>query len=149
MKRILFFLLLPVLAFAQDWATPTEKSGYRITPNYAETMAYIERVAAAAPKQVKVEQFGTTANGYPLNVVIVSKDGKFTPDAAHKANRAVVYIQVHAQLSESSRPSYSEHEEIIEALASHDVAWAGRLGAQHFGHVREHLQRSSGREAAE
>ena len=32
-----------------DWQTPTEKSSYRTTPDYAETMAYLNRVAAAAP----------------------------------------------------------------------------------------------------
>jgi hypothetical protein len=32
-----------------DWQTPAEKSGYAKTPRYDETMAYLRRVAAAAP----------------------------------------------------------------------------------------------------
>ena len=45
---------LPLALAAQnapDWRTPTEISGYRTTPDYAETVAYLERVAAAAPGQ--------------------------------------------------------------------------------------------------
>jgi hypothetical protein len=90
---LLLFLTISLFAFAQDWTTPSEKSGYRTTPNYEETLAYIDRVAAAARRQVRIEQFGKTAGGYPLNVVIVSKDGVFTPEEAHRANRAVVLIQ--------------------------------------------------------
>lgn len=95
MKRLVFLLFtLSALSFAQaDWSTPTERSGYRTTPTYADTMAYIRRVAAADPQQVKVEQFGLTANHNPLYCVIVSKDGVTSPDAVHKANRAVVYVQ--------------------------------------------------------
>src|SRR5437899_1166572 len=73
-----FVLVLPLAAQAnQDWATPAEKADYRTTPNYDETMAYVRRVAAAAPKQVKVISFGKTGEGRDLWAVIVSKDGVF------------------------------------------------------------------------
>src|SRR5260370_7476096 len=91
-------------AFAQghtttaDWRTPTEISDYRTTPRYDETMAYVHRVAAAAPKQVKVETFGKTGEGRDLVVVIASKDGVFDPAVLHQANRPIVLIQnaIHA-----------------------------------------------------
>jgi hypothetical protein len=85
-------------ARAQDWRTPTEISGYRITPDYAETMAYIERVAAAAPAEVKVENFGKTGEGRDLKIVIVSKDGVFDPAAIHASGRAILLVQnsIHA-----------------------------------------------------
>jgi len=41
-----------------DWRTPTEICEYRCTPRYDETMAYIRRVAAVAPKQIKIEPWG-------------------------------------------------------------------------------------------
>lgn len=83
---------------AADWRTPTEICDYRCTPRYDATMAYIRRVAAAAPKQVKIEPWGKTGEGRELVGVIVSKDGVFDPAAIHKANRPVVYIQngIHA-----------------------------------------------------
>ena len=81
-----------------DWRTPTEICEYRCTPRYDEAMAYIRRVVAAAPKQVKIEPWGKTGEGRELVGVIVSKDGVFDPAEIHKADRPVVYIQngIHA-----------------------------------------------------
>lgn len=86
------------VAYSEDWATYTEKSSYRATPNYEETMSYIRRVAAAAPQQVKLERFGETGEGRTLWTVIVSGKGLFEPGAVRKANLPVVLIQngIHA-----------------------------------------------------
>src|SRR4051812_36208521 len=83
---------------ASDWTTPAERSDYRTTPRYDETMAYVRRVATAAPKQVKVESFGKSPAGRELLVAIVSKDGSFEPAAVRKSGRAVLMIQnaIHA-----------------------------------------------------
>ena len=80
------------------WSTPAEKSCYRTTPRYAETMAYVRRIAQAAPRQVKIENFGKTGEGRALVAVVVSRDGVFSPAALHRARRPVVYIQnaIHA-----------------------------------------------------
>lgn len=108
LAALLLSLLLCSLAVAQkagpaapaaaDWRTPAEISEYRTTPRYDETMAYVRRVAAAAPKQVKVTIFGRTDEGRGLVAVIVSRDGVFDPAALHKANRPIVMIQnaIHA-----------------------------------------------------
>jgi zinc carboxypeptidase len=102
MKKLVWvFLSLAIAAGAQtkaDWATPAEKSDYRTTPNYEETMAYVRRVAAAAPKQVKLETFGRTPEGHDEIAVIVSKDGIFDPAAAHNGRHPILYIQngIHA-----------------------------------------------------
>ena len=85
-------------AIPSAWRTPAEASNYRTTPKYAETMAFVERLAAAAPRQIKVEKFGKTGEGRDLVAVIVSRDGVFDPAKLHAANRPVVYIQnaIHA-----------------------------------------------------
>ncbi len=70
-----------------DWRTPTEISGYRTTPDYAETVAYLERIAAAMPAQVRIENFGKTGEGRDLKIVIASKDGVFDPAAIHASGR--------------------------------------------------------------
>ena len=82
----------------EEWATPAEKSCYATTPDYAETMAYLRRVEAAAPQQVKIETFGKTGEGRELDIVIVSRDGVFDPAAIHAAKRPVVLVQnsIHA-----------------------------------------------------
>ena len=80
------------------WSTAAEKSCYRSTPRYAETMAYVRRIARAAPRQVKIENFGKTGEGRALVAVVVSRDGVFSPAALHRAKRPVVFIQnaIHA-----------------------------------------------------
>jgi hypothetical protein len=98
-------LLFPLALHAQtnpgakgEWATPTEASDYRTTPDYDETMAYLRRVAAAAPDEVKIEPFGKTGEGRELDLVIASRDGVFDPAALHAAKRPIVLVQntIHA-----------------------------------------------------
>src|SRR5437870_12718667 len=60
-----------------DWLTPSEKSCYRTTPRYDETMAYISRIAKAASRQVRVESFGKSGQGGELIAVIGSQDDDF------------------------------------------------------------------------
>jgi hypothetical protein len=88
----------PAPAMNADWRTPAEISNYRTTPRYDETMTYVRRIAAAAPRQVKVTTFGRTDEGRDLVAVVVSRDGVFDPAALHKANRPIVMIQnaIHA-----------------------------------------------------
>ncbi len=98
---VLASLLLPLAAYAQqksEWATPTEASDYRTTPDYEATMQYLRRVAAAAPGQVRIEPFGTTGEGRELDLVIASRDGVFDPAALHAAHRPIVLVQnaIHA-----------------------------------------------------
>jgi len=81
-----------------DWRTPAERGDYRTTPRYDETIAYVRRVAAAAPGQVRVEVFGKTGEGRELVDVVVSRDGVFDPEALHRAGRPILLIQnaIHA-----------------------------------------------------
>ena len=53
-------------AMNSDWRTPAEISRYRTTPDYAETVAYLDRIAAADPGQVRIENFGKTGEGRDL-----------------------------------------------------------------------------------
>lgn len=81
-----------------SWSTPAEESCYRTTPRYAETMAYIARITAAQPQQVKLETFGKTGEGRNLVAVIVSKDGVFDPATLHRDKRPILLVQnsIHA-----------------------------------------------------
>jgi Zinc carboxypeptidase len=86
------------LAAQADWRTPAELTDYRTTPDYAATVAYLERIAAAAPKQVRIENFGKTGEGHDLKIVIASKDGVFDPAAIHASGRVILLVQnsIHA-----------------------------------------------------
>ncbi len=105
----------------EAWLTPAEKSRYRTTPDYDETMAYVRRVAAAAPRQVKLEAFGRTDEGRDLVAVVVSKDGVFDPAALHKAGRPIVLIQnaIHAGEMDGKDSSL---ELLREMVVNHNLA---------------------------
>ena len=88
-------------AVPSDWMTPAERTDYRETPRYAETIAFSERLAAASP-WVRLVHFGESGEGRALPLLIVAKDGTFTPEAARKAGKVVVLVQacIHAGESE-------------------------------------------------
>src|SRR3989442_6288579 len=82
----------------RDWRTPAEAGDYGTTPRYAETMDYVRRVVAAAPRQARLMTFGRSGEGRDLVVAVLSKDGVFDPQALHRAGRAIVLVQnaIHA-----------------------------------------------------
>ena len=82
----------------RDWRTPAEAGDYRTTPRYAETMEYVRRVVAAAPRQARLMTFGRSGEGRDLVVAVLSKDGVFDPAALHRAGRPIVLVQnaIHA-----------------------------------------------------
>lgn len=70
------------------WITPTEQGGMIDTPNYADTVAWLEKVAAASP-MVHTVTFGHSAQGRDLCAVIASREG----------------LAAVAQLAESAKPT--------------------------------------------
>ncbi len=99
---LLTVLLLPGFAhFAlcqeDAWATYYEKSGYRETPRYDETVAYCQRLDEASP-WVKYTTFGTSPQGRKLPLLIIDKHGYFDPASVRSSGNLVVMIQagIHA-----------------------------------------------------
>jgi murein tripeptide amidase MpaA len=80
-----------------DWMTRAEKSGYRITADYEETMRFCRRLEAAS-RWVKVTSYGKSGQGRDLPLVILAKDRAFTPELARASGKPVVLIQngIHA-----------------------------------------------------
>jgi hypothetical protein len=95
-----FCLLLAILpaARAADWTTPAEAAHFKTTPNYADTRAYLERLAAAAPDKLRLTRFGISPEGRDLMLVIAASGGEFTPEAARKSGKEIVFVQagIHA-----------------------------------------------------
>jgi len=77
--------------------TRAEASGYRATSSYDETLDLLGRLAARSP-WIRIDEFGTSEQGRPLPLVVVSKDKAFTPDAAHALGKPIVLLQsgIHA-----------------------------------------------------
>ncbi|MGA7439567.1 MAG: M14 family metallopeptidase [Luteibacter sp.] len=93
----LFLALLATAPFAlhakESWTTPAEASGFRTTPSYADTLAYLHRVADASHGTVTMQTFGTTPEGRPMTVVVAAKDGDLTPEKARAAGKPIVLLQ--------------------------------------------------------
>jgi hypothetical protein len=95
-----------------EWLTPAEAAGFRATPSYDETIAFLERLARKMP-EMTLRFYGSSAAGRPLPLVIVDKDRAFRPggederrapqegraeETSEKERRPVVLIQngIHA-----------------------------------------------------
>ncbi|HKE48164.1 MAG TPA: M14 family metallopeptidase [Rhodanobacteraceae bacterium] len=88
----------PPKAAMSDWITPAERSQFRTTPSYADTHAYLERLAAAAPQTIRLTRFGVSPEGRDLMLVVAAKGGEFTPEAARASGKDIVLVQagIHA-----------------------------------------------------
>jgi hypothetical protein len=72
--------------------TPAEQTDYRLTPSYAETIAFAKQLAHASPA-IEYRGFGHSGQGRELPLLIASETQTFTPEAAQQDNKAVVLIQ--------------------------------------------------------
>jgi hypothetical protein len=85
-------------ATIDTWTTPAEQSQFRTTPGYAQTKVYLERLAAAAPATIHLTRFGISPEGRDLMLVVASKDGESTPEAARASGKQILMVQsgIHA-----------------------------------------------------
>lgn len=75
-----------------EWQTHAEKTDYRETPRYAETVAYSQKLDAASPL-IRYSSFGKSGEGRDMPLLIASEGETFTPEAARSAGKAIVLIQ--------------------------------------------------------
>ena len=81
----------------EDWRTRAERSDYRETARYDETMAYCRRLAEAS-EFVHIEALGRSPEGREVVALIVSLDKAFTPEAARATGKEIVFVNacIHA-----------------------------------------------------
>jgi len=101
MKTTVVMLLLLVVAgsvnagqaeIPDQWLTVAERSNYRSTASYSETMDMLQRLAAAS-NDIRLADFGRSGSGRPLPLVVFSTEGRFTPEACAAAHTPVVLLQ--------------------------------------------------------
>lgn len=111
-------------AASPDWLTTGEKTDWRQTGVYAETVTMLRRFEKSSPF-VKVIQFGTTAEGRPMYAAIVSSDKAFTPAAAAKTGKAVVLIQsgIHSGEIEGKDTALMLMRDMVITKRAHQAAW--------------------------
>ncbi len=80
-------------AFGQkdEWLTYYEKSGFKGTPRYDETISYCKRLDQASP-WITYTTFGTSPQGRKLPLLIIDKNGYFDPSSARRSGNLVVLI---------------------------------------------------------
>lgn len=74
------------------WITPAEASGFARTPRYDETVAWLRRLADAAP-EIEMVALGKSGDGRALWMAVVSAEGAATPEALRAAGKPTVLAQ--------------------------------------------------------
>jgi hypothetical protein len=98
LSAILLACALPALAANSPLSTVAERSGFLKTGRYDEVIALCDAFARAYPDAVRCTDFGTTPEGRPMKLLVVSKTGAFTPEAARAKQLPVLLVQggIHA-----------------------------------------------------
>lgn len=102
MKKLVPFLLLIQFLFFNNlfsqnnfdekWITHFEKTNYKGSPDYNETMKYYQQFADDY-EFAEMKTFGVTPQGRDLKYIIISKDKSFTPELAKKSNKPIILLQ--------------------------------------------------------
>ncbi len=74
------------------WITPAEKSGLLDSPNYDDTVAYLKKLCAASPL-LSLQEFGRTAQGRALYVVVATKEKSPAPAALLAGGKPTLLAQ--------------------------------------------------------
>jgi len=89
---VLFLAAAAPLSADDTWPrTEAEKSGYLETGSYEQTLTFIRELQRRSPL-IRLEPFGETAQGRTLYVVVLSSEGRFTPQRAHAGGKPVVLV---------------------------------------------------------
>ncbi|MEP6849755.1 MAG: M14 family metallopeptidase [Acidobacteriota bacterium] len=76
----------------KDWQTLAEQTDYHKTWSYADTIVFSQKLDKASDKIV-YRSIGKSNQGRDIPLLIAADGGTFTPEAARKAGKAVIFIQ--------------------------------------------------------
>ena len=76
----------------QDWQTLAEQTDYQRTWNYAETIAFAQKLDKASDK-ITYKSYGKSGEGRDMPLLIISNEKDFTPEKAKKSGKAIIFIQ--------------------------------------------------------
>lgn len=97
-NRFILFLIItlfPISISAQEtesWKTLAEKTDFSKTPRYDETLEFCRQLDKASD-WILMTDFGVSAQGRALPLMIVDKNGNFTPESVHNSGNVVLLIQ--------------------------------------------------------
>ncbi|MGD8453402.1 MAG: M14 family metallopeptidase [Phycisphaerae bacterium] len=79
-------------ALPDAWRTRAERTDYAETGRYDEIVDFCRRLGVTSPYAC-CTTFGLSAAGRPLPLLILSRDGAFTPEAAAATDKLIVLVQ--------------------------------------------------------
>src|SRR5262245_32669254 len=68
-----------VVPKGDPWITPCEASDFRLSPSYDDTIAWLKKLADAAPQTLKMVSLGKSPEGRDIWMMIASREGASTP----------------------------------------------------------------------
>jgi hypothetical protein len=81
-----------IAASDDPWQTPAEASGFRTTPDYDTTVAWVERLVQASPL-LHMVSLGESLEGRTIWMVVASADGAASPEELHASGRPILFAQ--------------------------------------------------------
>ncbi|HXI12346.1 MAG TPA: M14 family metallopeptidase [Thermoanaerobaculia bacterium] len=79
------------------WVTPAERTDFRTSPTYDETVSWLRTLVAASPR-LRMVSLGVSPEGRDLWMVIASNERSFTAEALKKSGKPLLLAQagIHA-----------------------------------------------------
>src|SRR5690606_36971755 len=108
------------VATAGDLSTVAERSGFQRTGRYEEVVALCEAFARAYPDAVRCDRFGTSAQGRPMQRLVVTRSGAFTPAEARARGLPVLLAHggIHAGEIDGKDAGFLLLRELLEGEAA-------------------------------
>jgi hypothetical protein len=110
----------PAPSASADLATVAERSGFVRTGRYAEVIALCDAFARAYPDAVRCRDFGTSPEGRPMKLLVVTRTGAFTPEAAAAGHLPVLLVQggIHAGEIDGKDAGFLALREVLDGKAA-------------------------------
>lgn len=110
-------------ACSTDLRTTAEKSGFKVTGLYAETIALCEAFEKHYPGKADCASFGTTPEGRPHMRMVISPAGYLTPEAARAHKQTVLLIQggIHAGEIDGKDAGFQVFRQMLNGELGADV----------------------------
>ena len=113
----------PAIAQEAPLTTVSERSGFVETGRYAEVIELCEAFQARYPDAVRCTDFGTSPEGRPMKLLVVSRSGVLTPEGAREAGLPVTLMQggIHAGEIDGKDAGFLALRELLEGEAAPGV----------------------------
>lgn len=81
-----------IVAKNDPWISPAEKSDFKTTPSYGETITFLKQLAKKSP-QIQLLELGFGTKNLPGYAVLVSKEGFTLPQHFLKSRKPLLLVQ--------------------------------------------------------